>query len=91
MIIKWEKSSNAIRFVLLLRGLGLVLTYLGFNLFYSKCGASQYILYAVLSIITPTITAGIFWLTEPVTVYHTIAIALVFAAVVPFSIGQSTV
>jgi hypothetical protein len=37
------------------------------------------------------ITAGIFWLMEPVTVYHKIAIALVFAARVPFYIGQSKV
>jgi drug/metabolite transporter (DMT)-like permease len=70
-------------------GLGLFLTYLGFNLLYTRYGASQYVLYAVLSIITTTIGVGIFWLKEPVTLYHKLAIALALAAVVLFSIGQS--
>jgi drug/metabolite transporter (DMT)-like permease len=73
----------------LLSGVGLFLTYLGFNLLYSRFGASQYILYAVLSIITTTIIVGIFWLREPVNVYHKVAIIIAIAAVVLFSIGQS--
>ena len=73
----------------LLSGLGLFLTYLGFNLLYSRYGASQYALYAVLSIITTTIIVGIFWLKEPVNIYHKIAIVLAIGAVVLFSIGQS--
>jgi drug/metabolite transporter (DMT)-like permease len=73
----------------LLSGLGLFLTYLGFNLLYTRYGASHYILYAVLSIITTTIIVGIFWLKEPVNVYHKLAIAMAIAAVVLFSIGQS--
>jgi drug/metabolite transporter (DMT)-like permease len=72
-----------------LSGTGLFLTYIGFNLLYSKYGASQYVLYAVLSIITTTIIVGIFWLKEPVNVYHKIAIAAAILAVVLFSIGQS--
>ena len=73
----------------LLSGLGLFLTYLGFNLLYTRFGASQYVLYAVLSIITTTIGVGILWLKEPVTVYHKLAILLALAAVILFSIGQS--
>jgi drug/metabolite transporter (DMT)-like permease len=73
----------------LLSGLGLFLTYLGFNLLYTRYGASQYILYAVLSIITTTIIVGILWLKEPVNVYHKLAIVMAIAAVVLFSIGQS--
>lgn len=73
----------------LLSGLGLFLTYLGFNLLYSRYGASQYVLYAVLSIITTTIVVGILWLKEPVNIYHKIAIAMAIGAVVLFSIGQS--
>jgi drug/metabolite transporter (DMT)-like permease len=72
-----------------LSGLGLFFTYLGFNLLYSKYGVSQYVLYAVLSIITTTIIVGILWLKEPVNVYHKVAIAMAIAAVVFFSIGQS--
>jgi drug/metabolite transporter (DMT)-like permease len=73
----------------LLSGFGLFLTYLGFNLLYSRYGASQYVLYAVLSIITTTIVVGILWLKEPVNIYHKIAIAMAIGAVVLFSIGQS--
>ena len=74
---------------ILLSGLGLFFTYLGFNLLYSRYGASQYVLYAVLSIITTTIIVGVFWLKEPVNVYHKVAIAVSIIAVVLFSIGQS--
>lgn len=74
---------------ILLSGLGLFLTYLGFNLLYTRYGASHYVLYAVLSILTTTIGVGILWLREPVTLYHKLAIALALAAVVLFSIGQS--
>ncbi len=73
----------------LLSGIGLFLTYLGFNLLYSRYGVSHYILYAVLSIITTTIVVGIFWLKEPVNIYHIVAIALAIIAVIFFSIGQS--
>ena len=76
---------------LFLSGSGLFLTYLGFNLLYSKFGVSQYVLYAVISIITTTIIIGVFWLKEPINVYHKIAIALAMIAVVFFSIGQSKV
>lgn len=72
-------------------GVGLFLTYLGFNLLYARYGASQYALYAAISIITTTIIVGIWWLQEPVNLYHKIAIALAIAAVILFSIGQSKV
>jgi drug/metabolite transporter (DMT)-like permease len=70
-------------------GVGLFLTYLGFNLLYSRYGASQYALYAVISIITTTIIVGILWLQEPVNMYHKVAIGLAIIAVILFSIGQS--
>ncbi|MBU0946712.1 MAG: EamA family transporter [Proteobacteria bacterium] len=74
---------------ILLSGGGLFLTYLGFNLLYSRYGVSQYVLYAVISIITTTIFVGIWWLKEPVNNYHKIAIVLAILAVLVFSIGQS--
>lgn len=76
---------------LLISGSGLFLTYLGFNLLYSKFGVSQYVLYAVISIITTTIIVGVLWLKEPINLYHKIAIVLALIAVVFFSIGQSRV
>jgi drug/metabolite transporter (DMT)-like permease len=81
----WKGNGKAV----LLSGVGLFLTYLGFNLLYSRSGASQYVLYAVLSIITTTIIVGIFWLKEPVNVFQKVAIAMAIAAVILFSIGQS--
>jgi drug/metabolite transporter (DMT)-like permease len=73
----------------LLSGLGLFMTYIGINFLYSWYGASQYVLIAVLSIISTTIIVGIFWLKEPVNVYHKVAIAMAIVAVVLFSVGQS--
>lgn len=72
-----------------LSGLGLFLTYLGFNLLYSRYGVSQYALYAVLSILSTTLIVGVWWLKEPVNLYHKLAMALALAAVLLFSIGQS--
>ncbi len=74
---------------ILLSGGGLFLTYLGFNLLYSQYGVSQYVIYAVISIITTTLFVGVWWLKEPVNNYHMIAIALAIVAVLFFSIGQS--
>jgi drug/metabolite transporter (DMT)-like permease len=74
---------------ILLSGVGLFLTYLGFNLLYTRFGASQYVLYAVLSILTTTIGVGMLWLREPVNLYQKLAVALALAAVVLFSLGQS--
>lgn len=75
----------------LLSGVGLFFTYLGFNLLYTRCGVSHYILYAVLSIITTTIVIGILWLKESVNIYQIIAIGFAIVAVVLFSIGQSKI
>jgi drug/metabolite transporter (DMT)-like permease len=74
---------------ILLSGFGLFFTYLGFNLLYTRYGASHYVLYAVLSIITTTILVGVFWLKEPINMYHKIAIAMAVTAVIFFSVGQS--
>ncbi|MDR3762971.1 MAG: transporter [Acidobacteriota bacterium] len=74
---------------ILLAGTGLFLTYLGFNLLYSRYGASQYVLYAVLSILTTTVFVGILWLHEPVNAYKLVAIVLATASVVLYSLGQA--
>lgn len=73
---------------LALSGAGLYLTYLGFNLLYSRYGASYYILYAVLSIMTTAIIIGVFWLKEPFNLYHRIALVCATATVILFSMGQ---
>jgi drug/metabolite transporter (DMT)-like permease len=85
VVSTWKGNERAV----VLSGVGLFLTYLGFNLLYARYGVSQYVLYAVLSIITTTIVVGILWLKEPVNVFHKVAIAFAIAAVILFSIGQS--
>jgi drug/metabolite transporter (DMT)-like permease len=72
-------------------GAGLFLTYVGFNLLYSRFGASPYVVYAALAIITTTVGVGFLYLREPVTHYHVAAVLLAAAAIVVFSIGQSKV
>ena len=74
-----------------LSGIGLFFTFLGFNLLYSKFGATQYVLYAVISIITTTLLVGVLWLKETVNAYHMIAMVLAVIAVIMFSFGQSRV
>ena len=71
-------------------GGGLFLTYLGFNLLYSRFGVSQYVLYAVLSIITTTVFVGIILLREPLNGYRIAAIVLALASIILYSLGQST-
>ena len=73
----------------LLSGAGLFLTYVGFNLLYSRFGASPYVVYAALAIITTTVGVGFLYLREPVNVYHVLAVLLAAAAIVAFSLGQS--
>ena len=43
---------------LLLSGVGLFLTYVGFHLLYSRFGTSPYVVYAALAIITTTVGVG---------------------------------
>ncbi|HXP96520.1 MAG TPA: hypothetical protein VN809_07390 [Telmatospirillum sp.] len=76
---------------LLISGFGLFLTYVGFNLLYAKFGASQYVLYASISIVTTSVVIGFIYLKEPMNVYHVASVLTAIAAVVLFSVGQSKV
>ena len=71
-----------------LSGVGLFLTYLGFNLLYSQYGASNYILYAVLSIITTSIIVGVIIFKEVFNVYHWLALLSSMITIVLFTIGS---
>lgn len=74
---------------IMIAGAGLFLTYIGFNLLYTRYGASAYVLYAVLSILTTTLVVGGLILKEPMNLYHGASIILAVAAVVVFSMGQA--
>ena len=71
-----------------LSGVGFFITFVGFFLLYTQFGASHYILYAVLSILTTSIGVGVLLYREPFNVYHTLAMLLAMAAIAFFSYGQ---
>jgi drug/metabolite transporter (DMT)-like permease len=70
-------------------GLGLFLTYIGFNILYSQYGTSSYILYAVLSIITTSVIVGAWMLREQLNLYHWLAVLAALATVGLYSYGNS--
>lgn len=70
-------------------GFGLFLTYLGFNLLYSSFGASSYILYAVLSILSTTLIVSGLIFKETFNLYHWLALLSAIITVTLFSIGNS--
>ena len=74
---------------LLLSGAGLFLTYVGFNLLYTRFGASPYVVYAAMSILTTTVGVGFLYLRESMNRYHVAAIFFAVIAIVMFSVGQS--
>jgi drug/metabolite transporter (DMT)-like permease len=76
---------------LALGGVGLFMTYIGFNILYARFGASYYVLYAVLAIVTTSVVVGVLVLREPFNVYHWGALACALAAVILFSLGQARV
>ncbi len=74
---------------ILMSGFGLFLTYIGFNLLYSRFGASGYIYYAVLSIITTSLIVGVIIFKEQLNIYHIISVGFSIAAIVLFTIGNN--
>ena len=74
---------------IVLSGVGLFFTYLGFNLLYSNYGASNYIIYAVISIITTSIVVGAWIFKEHLNVYHWLACLTAVITVVLFGVGNN--
>ncbi|MDH3690799.1 MAG: EamA family transporter [Gammaproteobacteria bacterium] len=73
----------------LVAGLGLFLTLFGFNVLYTRYGASYYVLYAVLAIVTTSIVLGVMIFKEVFNLYHWLSFISAITTVVLFSIGQS--
>ena len=69
-------------------GVVLFLTYLGFNLLYSQYGASNYILYAVLSIITTSVIVGVVIFKETFNIYHWLALLSSIITIALFTLGN---
>lgn len=72
----------------LIGGIGLFFTYLGFYLLYSRYGTSSYVVYAVLSILTTSLIVGLFLFKETFNSYHWAAFAFALITVVLFSLGN---
>jgi drug/metabolite transporter (DMT)-like permease len=70
-------------------GVGLFLTYIGFNMLYTQYGTGSYILYAVLSIITTSVIVGAWLLREDLNLYHWLSVVAALATVGLFSYGNS--
>jgi drug/metabolite transporter (DMT)-like permease len=73
---------------ILISGLGFFITFFGFYLLYSRFGASQYIIYAVLSILTTTIGVGVLYFKEPFNIFHISAIIMAVLSIALYSYGQ---
>jgi drug/metabolite transporter (DMT)-like permease len=73
----------------LLGGVGLFLTYVGFNFLYTRFGTVPYVVYAALAILTTTVGVGMLYLKEPVNTYHLAAVLFALASIALFSLGQA--
>lgn len=74
---------------ILLGGVGFFFTFLGFYLLYSTYGASQYALYAVLSILTTSLGVGVLIYREPLNAYQALAMLLAVAAIALWTYGRA--
>jgi len=75
---------------IVMSGVGLFFTYLGFNLLYSRFGATAYVFYAALSVITTSFIVGVLILKEAVNLYHLLAGAAALISIALFSLGNKT-
>ncbi len=73
---------------ILITGIGLFITYIGFYFLYSRFGASYYIIYAVISIITTSIIVGVLVFKDTFNIYYLLSIITAITTIVLFFIGQ---
>lgn len=90
----WQSPGNANYAVvnlpyLALSAMGFFATFFGFYLLYSNFGASQYALYAALSIVTTSLGVGVFVFREPLNVYQWVSMVLAVAAIALWTYGRS--
>ncbi len=74
---------------ILFSGVGFFITFVGFYWLYSKQGATGYIVYALLSILTTSIGVGLILFREPFNRYHVISGLLAVSAIILYGIGQN--
>lgn len=69
-------------------GVGFFITFIGFYWLYNEHGATNYIIYALLSILTTSIGVGLIIFREPFNKFHIISALLAVAAIICYGIGQ---
>jgi drug/metabolite transporter (DMT)-like permease len=74
---------------IVLSGIGFYMTFIGFYVLYTRYGASYYVLYAVLSIITTSIIVGVILFKERINMYYGLTILSALITIVLFAIAQS--
>lgn len=74
---------------IVISGIGFYITFVGFYWLYTQQGATSYIVYALLSILTTSIGVGLILFKEPFNRFHVISGVLALAAIVAYGIGQN--
>ena len=72
----------------LFSAVGFFITFIGFYWLYSQHGAVNYIVYALLSILTTTIGVGLIIFREPFNIYHVISGILAVTSILFYGFGQ---
>jgi len=72
-----------------LSGVGFFLTFVGFFLLYNGYGASQYTLYAVISILTTSLGVGVLIYKEDFNIYKVAAMVFAMIAIALFTYGNT--
>jgi drug/metabolite transporter (DMT)-like permease len=95
-VVTWQTPGNIAYVIanigpIVLGGIGFFVTFLGFYLLYSNYGASQYALYATLSILTTSLGVGVLVFREPLNLYQAIALVLAVAAIALWTYGRAAV
>ena len=73
---------------ILYSGLGFFITFIGFYWLYNEHGATSYIVYALLAILTTSIGVGLVIFREPFNIFHVISGIFAVAAILSYGIGQ---
>ena len=92
--VAWQSAGN-LAYVganagsIMLGGAGFFITFFGFYLLYSGYGASQYALYATLSILTTSVGVGVFVFREELNLYQIVALLLAIASIALWTYGRN--
>ena len=73
---------------IIISGIGFFITFFGFYLLYTGFGASMYIIYAVISIITTSIGVGVLCYKEPFNIFHFLALVFSIVTIAFYCYGQ---